>query len=313
MRLAQQTVILLALVCQYTYAQPPRPIDRTEDRTQILAEIEAISKGYVGRDPAPFERVYVENYVSIRERPIYNLRDQLVAMMKADSIILGAGKKLDYETLIYETENPALRFFGRAAIVTSKKRNYWQYRGQKCLTKTTATELWIKPEAEWRQAAAHVTTFQCDAKPFHPIHPAVALLPIRGKPTANTDRETELAIRRIVDEIGRSKTSAEEPFDLVVKKHLAKDFVSTNLEGEFGRDASFIASIPGPGSARQPGFRTQDEVILVYPAAAIYTFRVRGSSASSPKGAPVQVSVFFAKYEGRWQIVATHASRSLSE
>ena len=112
-------------------------------------------------------------------------------MMKADATMLRVGKKLDYETLSYEGENPQFHFYGQAAIVNITKKNYWQYHGNKCLTRTQGTELWLKRDGAWRAAASHVSTFQCEAMPFYPIHPAVAAIPSLTKAPPSADPESE--------------------------------------------------------------------------------------------------------------------------
>jgi hypothetical protein len=227
MRKANAALMLLVSACSFAFAQFPAAVDRTADRNEILRSIFEISKGYVARDPAPFERLYLENHVSIRGKPVYNLRDQLIAMMQADSIVLRAGKKLDYETIRYESDDPQINFYGRMAVVNISKRNYWQYRGQKCQTRTQATEVWVKPENEWKIAAGHTTTFQCDPRPFHPVHSAVAAIQSRTKPPANTDFEAEQQVRELIRTLVAARASIDEPFESVIKRHTADTFVST--------------------------------------------------------------------------------------
>lgn len=307
MKLAKLTAILLVSVCQYVFAQPLRAVDRTADEARILAEIEAISRGYVARDPVPFEQIYLENYVSIREKPVYNVRDQLIAMMKADAIFLKAGKKLDYETLVYETANPRIRFYGRSAVVISEKKNYWQYRGQKCLTRMIATELWVKPENEWKLAAGHATTFQCDAKPYHPIHKAVAELPARGKP-ANADADGEQQLKELLETISRAQKTGGETWNSIVRSNVAADFKAVSIDGEVVADRSAISEIPA--SSRTPGMRNQDDALMVYPDAAVYTFKFRPAAGpGSAAGMPNQCSIFFARTENRWLVVGSHTTK----
>lgn len=308
MKLANITAILLVLICQYIFAQPLRAVDRAADRTQILAEIEAISKGYVGRDPAPFEKIYLENYVSVREKPVYNLRDQLIAMMKADSLILNARKKLDYETLFYETENPQIRFYGRTAIVISTKKNLWQYRGQKCLTRLVSTELWVKPDAEWKLAAGHATTFQCDPKPFHPIHQAVATVPTRGKPI-NADIDAEQRVRELLTAFVKARAAGGKTYEAVIESTVAKDFRAIDLNGESTTDRSSLADLAAP-AARSTGIRNQDDALIIYPDSAVYTFKIRAAAATGTASrSSKQCSVFLVKTEGRWLIAGTHATK----
>lgn len=307
MRLATFASILLMSLCLSISAQPFRSMDRSIDQSKILAEIEAISKGYVGRDPHPFESIYLENYVSIREKPLYNSRDQLIAMMRADSIFLAAGKKLDYETLLYETEDPQIRFYGRAAIVTSSKRNYWQYRGQKCLTKMISTELWVRPENHWKLAAGHTTTFQCDPKPFHPIHHAVSAVPVRSKPP-NTDLEAEQAIRELLNALGKAQKAGGETNRAAMGSVLAPDFGAIDEAGNSTSEYSSVCNIPVT-STRSVGIRNMDDALVIYPDAAVYTFRSKVSAPASQPGFPKQCSLFLVKSEERWLIVSAHTSK----
>ncbi len=312
MRSARFT-LLLVLICQYTLAQLPQPLDRTLDRIQILDEIEVISKAFVGRDPGPFERIYLENYVSIRDRPSYNTREQLIAMMKADAILLRAGKKPDYNTISYETENPHIRFFGRSAIVTSTKKNFWQYRDQKCLTKTIATEIWVKPENDWKIAAGQVTSFQCDPKPYHPIHPAVALVPVRSRPPINTDTESEQHIREIINGLVQARGTANGSFKSILERYVADDFSAIDVSGDTIQDRSVLRSIAASSPSRQPGLRNQDDALIIYPDAAVYTFKLRPEPTDPTGEPPRQFSVFFARSDNRWLIVAAHTSKYSAE
>ena len=305
---AKYIAVVLVTLSAHALAQLSRPSDRTDDQTEIMRSIAEISSAYVARDPEPFERIYLENYVSIRGKPVYNTREQLIAMMKADSGPVRAGKKLDYETLSYESENPQFHFYSQTAIVNIFKKNLWQYHGNKCLTKTQATELWLKRDGSWHLAAGHVTTFQCDAKPFHPIHPAVAAIPSITKAPANSDPEAENQIRTVVNEIANARVSGPDSFAAVIEKNTVKDFVATNINGEVFRDRSTLASLPQPTPSRIPGLRNQDEAILIYDNAAIYTFRVRPASATASESSQ-QCTIFLANIQGKWLIAATHISK----
>jgi hypothetical protein len=308
MRMANLTALMLVVsACTFAFGQLSSPVDRNADRNEILNSIAEISKAYVARDPAPFERLYLENHISIRSKPVYNLREQLIAMMRADSFIVQAGKKLDYETIRYESENPQINFYARTAIVNIAKKNYWQYRGQKCQTRTQATEVWVKPADEWKIAAGHTTTFQCDPKPFHPIHAAVAAIQSRTKAPANADLESEQQIRELVKMLAAARASLEEPFEAVIDRHTADSFVSTGLKGEVGRDRSILATIQVPLPNRAAGFRSQDDAVLIYGNAAVYTYRPRDPGSIDN---PQQCTIIFAKVGGRWLIVAAHTSRN---
>ena len=311
MRVASLAMMHLASICLFALGQPPA--DRTADRNQILNSISEISRAYVARDPAPFERLYLEHYANIRGKPIYNFREQLIAMMQADSILLRAGKKLKYQTVRYESESPQITFYGRIAIVNVAKRNYWQYDGQKCETRTQATELWVKPEEEWKIAASHTTTFQCDPKPFHPIHSAVAAMQSRTKAPANTDFEAEQQVRELIRILAAARASLDEPFETVVARYTPDTFVSIDPAGVVGRDRRILSTIQMPLPNRAAGFRTQDDAILVYGDAAVYTYRVRGVEATPVTAAQQQCTIFFAKNGNQWMIVAAHISKQTGD
>lgn len=308
---AKYIAVVLVMLSSCVLAQTARVPDRTTDQIEIMRSIAEVSHAYVARNSEPFERTYLENYVSIRDKPVYNTRDQLIAMMKADSGLVRAGKKLDFETLSYESENPRFHFFGQTAIVNIVKKNFWQYRGTKCLTKTQGTELWLKRDGTWRLAAGHVTTFQCNPKPFHPIHPAVAAIRSQTKAPPNSDAQAETQIRTIVTEITNAQKTSPGNALAVIAKHLAETFVATDLNGEITSDPRELAELPPPTSGRIPGLRNQDEAITIYDNAAIYTFRARPPTApgSSTLEPAQQCTFFLVNIQEKWRIAAMHVSR----
>ncbi len=308
MRTAKLTLVLAALMCGSAVGQ-----SAADDRSQIASSIAAISRAYAARDPAPFERIYLENHASIRGKPVYNLRDQLVAMMRADNFLVRAGKRLDYETLRYEAEKPQVTLHGRTAIVNVAKVHYWQYRGQKCQTRTQATEVWIKPADEWKLAAGHTTTFQCDPKPFHPIHSAVAAIQNRTKAPANLDVQSERQVRDLIRMLTAARASLEESFEAMVDRHTATNFVSTDANGAVGSDRTILATIQVPLPGRALGFRNQDDAVLIYSDAAVYTYRVRDGDDGPAGSVPRQCTIVFARKGDQWLIVAAHLSRQIAD
>lgn len=308
---AKLIVILSVTFCSHAFTQLNRLPDRAADENEILRSIAEISRAYVARDAEPFQRVYLENYVSIRGKPVYNTREQLIAMMKADSLPLKAGKKLEYETLSYESENPQFHFYGQTAIVNIFKKNFWQYRGSKCLTRTQATELWLKRDGTWRIAAGHVTTFHCDPKPYYPIHTAVAAIASITKAPPNTDLDAEGRIRSVVNEIANARGAGADVLSEAIDKNVSKDFIATNLKGEVVRERSILASFAPSPPSRSLGLRNQDDAILIYDDAALYTFRIRppaGPSGSTPE-APQQCTIILVKLQGKWLIAAAHITK----
>lgn len=301
--------MLLASACHYALARTPPPDDRAADRTEILASISEISRAYVARDPRPFERLFLDSFVSIRGKPVFNMREQLIAMMQADSIYLRAGKRLDYETLSYEAENPQIRFYGDTAVVTVAKRNLWAYRGQRCLSRIQATELWAKIGGEWKIAASHTNTFHCDSKPYYPIHSAVSAVPQRTRPPANQDFQSEQEVREVIRTIAAAQSSLEEEPSTIVGRFTSDDFVSTGLNGEINNRRDILATIPAAVPARAFGIRNQDDALLIYGNAAVYTYKVRRPDLTVSDGSPQQTSIIFAKAQNQWLIVAAHTSK----
>lgn len=288
------------------FGQPGDARDRISDQTAILHQIARISKAYAGRDALPFGEIYLPNFVSIKGKPVYNTRQQLIAMMEADGALLRAGKKLEFDTIAYESGNPRITFHGNSAIVNIAKKHYWQYRGQKCLTTMQATELWVRQEGVWKIAAGHVSTFQCDPKPYHPIHPAVAAIPSLTKAPANLDPDAEQQVRELVNRLAAARTSSPMELAAAIESVTSKEFTATDLDGEINSDRTLLTSLPVSTPGRSVGIRGQDEEILIFDTSAIYTFRVKTSGSAAPQ----QTTVFLAKARGRWLTVAAHTSRS---
>ena len=310
MKLAQLTLLFLVSGCFYAAGQPLRAPDRSNDRNEILRSIAALSHAYVERDPQPFEKIYLDNYVSVRGKPVFNSKEQLVAMMNADQVQLKARKKLEYDTISYEAENPSFHFYGQTAVLNVSKKNYWQYRGQKCMTRSQGTELWIKRDGDWRIAAAHVTSFHCDPKPYYPMHAAVTAVGSITKAPPNTDSASEQQIRDVINSFVKARVSTEAALESVLDRHVSKDLVFTDINGEVGQGRSLLETMPAASGARSAGLKNQDDAIVVFDGAAVFSYKLRGEA---PSDGPRQCSVFFAKVADRWVIVAAHISRYFSD
>lgn len=311
MKLASMTLSLIVSLSPCVKAQPL--LDRSADQNDILKAIGEISKAYVSRDPEPFSRYYLENYASIRGKPVFNMREQLLAMMRADSVLLKAGKRLDFDTIYYEAENPRFHFYGSVAILNVVRKNYWQYHGQKCLTTTHTTELWIRKTGDWKIAAGHVTTFQCEPKPYYPVHAAVAAIPSINKPPVNGDSGDEQQVRELILSLVKARNSGSGAFEAAVEKNVTADFVSTNVKGEVDRDRIALTSLPAPQPARAPGLRGQDEALVIYDSGAIFSYKLKAGTGSEAGSSPLQSTVFLVKIDGRWQIAAVHMSKYSGE
>ncbi len=306
MRLAGMTFLLLVSVGQSAFSSQTLPAGDTEQVEKIHQELDEISKAYVSRDASAFERVFLPNYAGIRERPVFNLREQLIAMMRADSVLLRAGRKLDFETVVYENETPRIDVYGPVAVVSVTKRNHWRYRGQNCLMKAQSTELWIRRSDGWKNAAGHSTTIPCEPRPYHPIHPAVADIPSITRAPQNSDLEAERQVRELIDSFVNARTASNATLGKLIESRVADNFISTNPDGQTGRDLSVLRNLQAYSPSRPLGLRNQDDAIVIYDNAAIYTFRKKPVASGEP---PQQVTIMFARTDGRWMIVASHATK----
>jgi len=279
-------LLMLLSFTGYALPQPARSDSAAE--AEITRSIEEINHAFVVRDFHPFERLYSDKYVSIRSQPIYNSKQQLVAMMKADAVVTGGGGKLEFETLSYESDRPEIHVFGNTAIVNVVKRNLWSYLDSKCLSRYQATETWISTDAGWRLLASHATTFQCQRVPWMPLHKAVAAI---GTITASPNlAETDLPVKSLFD----GPSTSQRVF--------APGFVYTNLEGtvQTGQAAAVAVSELINSTERE------NDALVVSGETGVFMFRIfrkRGAMR-----VPVQVSVVVARTDGKWRFVAAHAT-----
>lgn len=280
-------------------------VNKTEDIEEIRRSIDEIERAFVLRDPTPFESTYLDGYISIKGKTVYNAREILLAMVRWDALAIKAGKKLDFETLSYESDLPAIQVYGDAAIVTSLKKNLWRYKDDKCLSRYQSTELWIKAESQWKVAAAHMSTIQCDPMPWQPPHPAVADTRTITKPSKYLSPSAETDIRELIsrlNDVGLSSDSGSDAF--------TAEFVSTGLNNEVSRDRSALLSALRMPTGRGNERYKDDEVYLSFGPAAAHFFRVRSIAKPGERKPepPVTYSVFFVKQDGAWKIAASHAS-----
>ena len=310
MKLVQLTFLFLVSGCFYAIGQPLGAFDRSNDRAEILRSIAALSTAYVTRVPEPFERIYLDNYVSIRAKPVFNSKEQLIAMMNADQLLIKARRKPEYDTISYETENPQFHFNGGTAVLNVAKKNYWQYRGQKCMTRSQATELWLKRDGEWKIAAAHVTSFHCDPKPYYPVHAAVAAVGSDTKAPPNTDASSEQQVRELINGLVRARASGESELVALLDRNVSKEFVFTDLRGEVTSDRSILRTLPTASTGRST-VRNQDDTTVVFDGgAAVFTYKLKPETAGDGLR---QCSVFLVKVGEQWLIAAAHISRYVSD
>lgn len=275
-----------------------------EDTQEIRRAIGEIEHSFVSRDVEPFERIYLDGYVNIRGRPTYNARDQLTAMVRWDAAAMKSGKKLDFETLSYESDNPQIRLFGDAAIVTALKKNLWRYKEDRCLTQYQSTELWVRVTGSWKLAAGHMTTIQCEPAPWQPLHPAVAALRSETRPSKFVSASVETELRELISSLDSSGMRSDSNADA-----FADGFMSTGIEGDLSSDRASLLETLKVSTSRSSGRYKDDETFMNFGPAAMYIFRVR--SLAGPTGSPqlpLVVSVTFAKQGGTWKITASHIS-----
>jgi hypothetical protein len=293
--------ILLSVVVCAQAAKPDNP-NRSADEQEILRKINEINDAYVSRNYGPFESIYLERYIAVRSRPQYNYRNQLIAMMKADARDIAAGKKLNYQTISFESANPQIRFFGDTAIVTAEKKNLWRYKVDKCLTRYQATEVWVKQDNSWRLAASHTSTFQCENPPFYPPHPAVAQIPSQSAPHANKDLQADVTIRTLIDLLGANRSPEDE-------RIFADNFVFTNTRGETTGGKTDLLSAIQARSNSPLRLSRRDEALQIFDDTAIFMFRIKQKTGTNDAESPIQGSIVLVNLLGKWQIVAAHLSK----
>ena len=276
----------------------------SDDTQEIRGALTEIEESFVSRAPEPFERIYLDGYVSIRGRPVYNAKEQLAAMVRWDAAAIKSGKKLDFETLSYESEQPQVRLFGDAAVVTAMKKNLWRYKDQRCLTQYQSTELWIKVTGTWKLAAGHMTTIQCEPLPWQPLHPAVAAVRSETSPTKFVSASAETDLRELIVNLDSAGIRSDNNVDA-----FAEHYVSTSANGDISTDRSSIIEAFRIPTSRSGGRYKDDETFLNFGPAAMYIFRVRTlAKAGSGPTLPQVVSVIFIKQGSVWKIAASHIS-----
>ena len=192
-RFALKTLVLIFPLSLSVYAQFTQTAysQNNPDSQEISRAIAEVGRAFVSRDPTPFDRLYLDGYVNVREKPVFNYREQLSAMVKWDAAAIKAGKKLEFETLSYESDLPAIQIFGEAAIVNVLKKNLWRYREDRCLTQYQTTELWIKADSAWKIAVNEYSGMNASA--FVSLRsPASLSLVKSSRSSVSTDTEMNL-------------------------------------------------------------------------------------------------------------------------
>lgn len=307
MSFALQNLICVVSLSAVTFAQATQTDtpDRSRDIQEIRRSIQQVEQGFVSRDPEPFERLYIEGYVNIREKPVFNYREQLAAMVRWDAAAIRSGKKLDFETLSYESDEPVITVLSDAAIVNSLRKNLWRYKDDRCLTQYQSTELWIRLDGVWKVAASHVSTIQCDPMPWLPPHPAVSATRTQTKPTRFLSPTAETELRELISKLSDSGIRSDNNSDA-----FTAGYVSTATNGSISSDRSILINALRVPTGRNNERYRDDEVFLNFGPAAIYLFRIRSfpKAGETDPPAPIVVSAMFVRSGGSWLIAASHAS-----
>lgn len=307
MRFALNTLVLIFPLSLSVYAQFTQTAysQSSTDAQEITKAINEVGRAFVSRDPAPFDRLYLDGYVNVREKPVYNYREQLSAMVKWDAAAIKAGKKLDFETLAYESELPSIQVLGDVAVVNVLKKNLWRYREDKCLTQYQTTELWIKAESAWKIAAAHMSTLQCEQIPWQPPHPAVAEIRAISKPTKFISVTAETELRELLTKLNDAGLRSDTNADAFVPNY---SYTATNAAIS-GDRSGLLDALKIPTMRNRERYR-DDEVFLSFGLAAIYLFRIRSfpKAGETTPPPPIVFSVMFVRSGPSWRIAAAHAS-----
>lgn len=308
MRFAVKNLIVLITLASAVYAQFAQTAfsqTTTADEQEIRKTMEQIEDAFVSRTPGPFLDFYLDGYINIREKPVYNYREQLSAMVKWDAAAIKSGKTLNFETLSYDSELPTIRVYGNTAIVSTLKKNLWRYKSDKCLTRYQTTELWIKSESVWKIAAAHMSTMQCDPMPWQPPHPALSDFRTQSKPTKFLSTTAETDLRELLSKLNDAGLRSDSNTDV-----FTPEFIWTDTNSVISSDRSgLIAALKIPTIRNRERYR-DDEIFLSFGNAALYVFRVRSfpKADESTPPRPIVYSVMFVRDGTDWKIAAAHAS-----
>lgn len=94
-----------------------------------------------------------------------------------------------------------------------------------------------------------------------------------------------------------------------LKRLLAEDFLLVNSQDKREDKAQFIADYTTPGFTLEP-FRIDDQVIKVWSDGAVLGGAVtaKGMSDGKPYAIRLRFSDIWAKRNGKWQVIYTHAN-----
>jgi hypothetical protein len=282
------------------------------DVEMLLLLIDQISRGFVSRDPSPFEKLYLHTYVSVRGKPIYNARDHLVAMVRSDAAAKRVKKPLDFETVSFISDAPAVRIYGNTAVVTSLKLNEWKYRGSKCLTRYQSTDVWLKLQGEWKLAAGAANSRQCDPAPWYPPHPAVAAIGEITTPPETISDAAENSIRQMLDELTKKTETGDKPS--AHEQFFVPDYTSTNVEGELSSNPADLIEVLKAGVHPSQRTTIEHEGFLIFEDSALYIFdaRTRPKLGTTERPKTNHYLTVLVRIDGNWKFAASHATNAIN-
>lgn len=302
-------VIALVPLGAVSQALPATPAQETEtERREISRSINDLARAYVERLPETFEKLVTPDYISVRGKPVYNAREHLLALIKAEAVGKRSGKPRDYQTLSFDSEDVKIRIFGNAAIVSSLKKNEWQYRGSKCLTQYRATDLWIKNLRGWQLAAGAATTIQCDPVPWYPAHPAVAAVPEKTEAPAVAESARVNEMQAMMNRIEEAVTGdGEGTTDF--SRFFTKDFESVGADSLTSNNPGDLLNVFRLAADKAQRSTIVDEAYVFYEDAALHIFglRTRGKLGTTERTRTTQYFAVLVRSENDWKYAAVHA------
>jgi hypothetical protein len=275
------------------------PSDTQSIAAQITSKIREINRAYESRDYRPFENYYSVGYINIRKEVVYNVREQLIAMLRSDAHIIRAGKKPDHVTKSFRSEDPQIRVYGTLAVANSVKFHEWEYRGSPCTTRFVATDVWVREDSEWKLAVGAANTFHCDPLPWSRPHPAVAALGDRTAPASPTPASLRETIGNFVE-------------DLVTKGsdgRLAPDAGYVDTDGSIGHDLKPLIDLLKAANDPAQRLMIDEEAFHPLSGGAVYTFRSkrRGARGFIERGSVTQHLMLLIEDGGNFKIAAAHS------
>ena len=266
---------------------------------QITTRIREINRAYESRDHRPFEKYYADGYINIRNKVVYNVREQLIAMLRSDSHVIRAGKKPDHITRSFKAEDPEIRIYGNIAVVDSVKFHEWEYRGSSCVTRFVATDVWVYEEAGWKLAAGAANTFHCDPLPWSRPHPAVAELEDRTAISDPASAALTGSIGSAMENLARVGSGGR----------LMPGARYVDVEGNGGKDFDTFFELLKAANDPAQRLMIDEEGFHSLKGGAIYTFRSkkRGARGFIDRASITQHFVLFIDDGGVLKTAAAHS------